>query len=708
MNKTEDPHKVFALLIGIDCYLPNLLPDGTFYLNLLGCVRDILTVEDFLLNRLGLPGERIFKLTASKSETKEPLEPREQWPTYENIVAAFKKITEIAQPGDQMYIHYSGHGGRATSIFPQLKGENRQDEVLVPTNIGDSAARYLRDVELAYLLDQMVSKGLYVTVVLDSCHAGGATRSMKQAVMSGAGEAVARGLGNIDTTPRPTASAVASVEELGKTWGRLSPATRSLKAGSGWLLEPQGYVLLAACRASEFAYEFAFNGKETSGALTHWLLDSLKQLAPGITYKMLHDRILPKVHSQFPAQTPQLQGEGDRVVFGGNVSQSLYGVSVMQVDMEKQAVQLNAGEAQGIEPGAQFVIYLLGETDFTRAENRLALVEVTEVGETDAWTKIIEQFRVEPIEQGCQAIFTDPGTIRLRRSVRFLKQDGVPEAINQEEALRKVENALGQHETGFVRIAAEDDKADFQVFVNEGGEYLIRDSAGIELPNLGSPLVVNNASASERLYERLIHLAKYKNVYDLDNSDPLAPLAWKLVVELAGKQASYARGQAPHPQPFSEPGNTCILDVGEWTFLRIKNNYPKPLNITVLNLQPDWGIKQVYPSGAGLFEHFDPGQEILIPLQAALPEGYRTGRDILKVFATTGACNFRWLELPPLDEPPRRGEVTRREPAAMLEQLLAAVAVNRPQTRTLNAAAFNSTEWFTLQVEIEVKQPEPT
>jgi hypothetical protein len=38
--------------------------------------------------------------------------------------------------------------------------------------------------------------------------------------------------------------------------------TRGLSSvGSGWLPDPKGYVLLAACRPSESAYEYAFERK---------------------------------------------------------------------------------------------------------------------------------------------------------------------------------------------------------------------------------------------------------------------------------------------------------------------------------------------------------------------------------------------------------------------------------------------------------------
>jgi Caspase domain len=149
---------LYALLIGVDRYLPNQLPGGYCYASLGGCVRDINHVEQFLRRKLGMPQECILKLTATNAGRSQPLEPRDQWPTYENMVDRLKQLTTMAHPGDQVYIHYSGHGGRATTVYPDLKGANGSDEALVPTDIGNSEARYLRDVEMAHLLKTMVDK----------------------------------------------------------------------------------------------------------------------------------------------------------------------------------------------------------------------------------------------------------------------------------------------------------------------------------------------------------------------------------------------------------------------------------------------------------------------------------------------------------------------------------------------------------------------
>src|SRR5436853_4384717 len=118
-------------------------------------------------------------------------------------------------------------------------------------------------------------------------------------------------------SPRPSQSLVASRETLATTWLHLhGGVARGLSLGSGWLPEIKDYVLLAACRATESAHEHHFPDIGRHGVLTYWLLDALSQLSPRLTYKQLHENILAKVHSEFVLQTPQLQGDGARTVFG--------------------------------------------------------------------------------------------------------------------------------------------------------------------------------------------------------------------------------------------------------------------------------------------------------------------------------------------------------------------------------------------------------
>ena len=222
---------LYALLIGINHYLPKPVPDEGIYFPLNVCVRDVLLVENFLLKIKKIPNENIIKLTASSNGSTEPSEPPEKRPTYENIVKSIHQLEMLAKPGDQVYIHYSGHGGRVKTSFPEIKGDNGLDEALVPMDISDPSVPYLRDVEIAHILKRMLNKGLIPIVVLDCCFAGSITR----------GVITTRGGRSIDTLPRSTTSLVASKEELLGTWRILmEESVGSVELGKGWFPQPKG------------------------------------------------------------------------------------------------------------------------------------------------------------------------------------------------------------------------------------------------------------------------------------------------------------------------------------------------------------------------------------------------------------------------------------------------------------------------------------
>ena len=686
-----------ALLIGINHYLPNELPNGLYYKSLLGCVQDVHRVDAFLQQELHIAPENIIKLTSSAPvEGAEPPEPRSHWPTYENIVNAFKRLAHDAQPGDQVFIHYSGHGGRATTTddFKDIKGESGIDEVLVPMDLGNSEGHYLRDTELNFLIQDLVQKQLYVTLVLDSCHAGGATRSLLDPSLGGAG---VRGAGVIDTFKRASTSLIASPEELRTAWRAGAPhGIRKANVGGGWLLESKGYVLLAACRADEYANEIVFEGHEKNGALTYWFVDSLKQLGPEFTYAMLHTRVLAKVHGQFAAQSPQLQGEGQRVVFAATERLQLRSFPVMAAEIDGP-VLINAGLAHGFEPGSQFGIYPSNEDDFTNLEKRVAIVEVTESGPVSCQARIVDQVTPTTIEAGHQAVPLDAGKIKLRGQVRVVIREGQSEA--SVAALQAVEKAL-EATSGVVGPATRVETPNYLLTI-EQDEFVICDAGGIPIPNLRPPLRVSDDDAPRRVIDRLTHLVKYTNVRELDNNDSSSRISQKLIVEFVNEPAGFKPGMPIRPQPLATIGPAVTISNGEWAFLRIRNEYdPHVLNITVLDLQPDWAISQIYLARSGSYEPIDPGRELILPLQVTLPEGYQAGTEIIKVMATIDTTNFRSLELPQLDKPEIRNRALGRSPNTL--ELFLGNFESPAWQRAAVVAVPATTEWVAHQVEIEI------
>lgn len=700
MQNTSNKVGFHALLIGINHYLPNELPNGLYYKSLLGCVQDVNLVETFLRQDLHIPNENITKLTSSPPVAgTEPPEPRSQWPTYENIVNSFKRLADVAQPGDQVFIHYSGHGGRAvtTDEFKDIKGESGIDEVLVPMDLGNSEGGYLRDTELHFLIQNLVQKNLYVTVVLDSCHAGGATRNVLDPKHGGVG---VRGAGVIDTFARRTASLVASAQELCEAWqNHVKAGIRKANVASDWLLEPEGYVLVAACRADEYANEVVFEGHTKNGALSYWLVDSLKQIGPDFTYAMLHKRLLAKVHGQFATQSPQLQGEGQRVVFGATERPQPRSFPVIAAE-HNGPVLINAGLAQGIEPGTQFGIYPTNEADVTNLERRVAVVEVTEINPVTCQAKVVDQNDWTTIEAGYQAVRLDAGKIRLSGRVRVAREDQ-SEASNA--ALTAIEDAL-KAPSGVVEAAKNAETPDYLITVKQD-EFVICDAAGNPIPNLRPPVRISDDDGVQRVMDRVTHLVKYTNVRELDNNDPTSTISQKFVVEFVTAPPDFKPGTPIRPQPLESIGASVTVPHGEWVFLRIRNNYdPNVLNVTVLDLQSDWSISQIYPARAGSYESMDPGRELILPLCVTLPDAYQAGTDIIKVFATIDTTSFSALELSALDKPglPAR---SLRQSASALGAFVA--AFGSPESKRAAAVDVCATiEWVAHQVEINIVREE--
>ncbi len=667
--------ELYALLIGVDFYFPNQLPGGGGYGHLGGCVRDVTHVEAHLRDRLGLPSSHIFKLTATNAGGAAPAEPPEQWPTYDNIVTTFRRVKALARPGDRVYLHYAGHGGRTVTAFPELKSDGL-DEGLVPTDIGNAHSNFLRDVELHYLIQELLDeKQVILTVVLDSCHSGGATRAA-----AGQLSAVPRGTNQIDRADRPLSDLVAPYADLVAQWRTQAPTrehTRAVQEANGWLLEPKGYTLLAACRPNELAYEYPFNGVERNGALTYWLLDTLRQAGPSFTYKMLHDRVLAKVHGQFAQQTPMLQGESDVVVFGADRIKPYYAVPVIQTQGER--VQINAGEAHGLSSRAQLAIYPLGTTDF-QATPRSALLELDQINAVEAWGTLIEGNSTD-VEAGAQAVLLGIADLNFQRKVGL---DVADPSVRQ-----ALETELATQGKGFARLANPGEAIDYFVELTEAGELVIEDAGDQPIPNLRPAIYAHEANAVQRTVERLVHLARYRGVQELQVNDAAA--AQKLRVELIGNVVN-------------RPGDRVGLRI---TNTQSPGDDSRILNITVLNLSSDWSIAQIYPAGAGAFQPLSPGETINLQFDAYLPEGQTESKDVLKVFATTATTNFRWLELSALDQPITRS-ATRSASMNPLEQLLAAVTEEQSTTRAVRLVSSSEDKaWTVAEVELGVQQATP-
>jgi Caspase domain len=683
----------FALLIGVGGYAPSRM-----WPNLRGTVRDIDLVEDYLKQALRLGSHQIVKLLSPNPEVTDLQVPPEQLPTYANIVKQFQNLTQLAKSGDQIYIHYSGHGAQIATGYPGLTNKSKYDEGLVPCDIGTNG-QYLRDVEMAYLLKQMTDNGLNVTIVLDSCNSGGATR----------GDYAIRG----GTDDNPSAiNTLIEREKLVANWQSLMEVSRDALFG---VPPSKEYVLLAACRSMESAFEYKVDASEFHGALTYWMIDTLKTYKTNLSFQALYDRVLAKIQSRFAGQVPLLIGNGKRPVFGGDLQVTPYTAKVLNIEASKGTVTLNVGMAQGLLRGSSFSLYPFNTQDFTDLTKQIAVVEVTDVKAVSSTARVLspEEGGIplsgaldSLLEQGSPALPLS-APVELARTVRLFAGKSIGDgegdlpadlASKQAEVLEPIRQALKTYGKGWVVELPEDANAEgyFQVAVAHDGTYEICMGQPLKLrPELS----INDSNSPKSVVERLIHLAKYKSIEALDNP------------------ANYQMNKAlefvlldENLQPFENPEHP-VVKVGDIVNLRIKNNFPYPLNIAVLDLEPTWEISQLPLMG---FEDVPyhtllSNDTIDLELELSLPddENYREVevKEIHKLFATKGVADYRWLILPPLDKPifPRGGGLKGLNP---LDQLFEELGDNESKdmgTRSTRARQNPQIDWTTMQIQFTFK-----
>lgn len=682
--------RVHALLIGIDGYLPNRRPGGVSYPPLSACVHDVRAAEQFLRTQLGVPAEQIEILLAPERGT-EGLAPA-SLPTYENIVGAWRRLIERAAPGDQVFIHYSGHGGRATTIVPKLKSHKGLDECLVPWDYAASARpRYLRDLEINPLLAALAEREVFTTLVLDCCHSGGASRLNVKV----------RGVAEIDRSEPATDSLVAPFEVLSADVSRPTRRVASgFRADDGFVNEPYGYVLFAACRPQEMAIEAKFDTLPR-GALSYWFFRLLERAEPGMTYRRLYEMLLARIQGQFVCQTPLLEGERDRRLFGRDAGVRPRGVPVDALDEQApgERIRLRSGAAQGLGAGARVVV-LAPEAPV--GEGRLAMGEVCELAAATAWVRISEREKgARPPQVGDEAVVVDPGELRLKRPVLARDERG--------RELVAALGGLGPRLGSFFHLSPEpaaDEEPEaldgFFVWVEADGELRIGDAAGLPLEVFPSTLRWGQPEDLERFARRLDHLARFRNVLAFENDAFDAGLRGALDCQVARLPEGYQRDRPLRPKPFPARQVPPSVKVGEWICLAAESRWREPLNVTVLDLAPNGEIRQIHPNAAVRSQEvLEPGRPLRLPLRAALPPGYAHGRDVLKVFASRQPLSFRWLELPAFDQPLFQHGALRGE-AKPLDRLFAALAAEAPATRGFMPPAEGCDDWWVDTLTVEV------
>lgn len=129
-----------------------------------GCVNDVHRWAGVLQGLYGFQRSDMVQLT------DEGHSDYQFFPTRSNILNAIRWLVSAAQPGDVLFLHFSGHGGQVESKdYSEADG---LDETLIPTDY--QQAGIIVDHELFDLVVVPLPSGCKLTVILDCCHSGSA------------------------------------------------------------------------------------------------------------------------------------------------------------------------------------------------------------------------------------------------------------------------------------------------------------------------------------------------------------------------------------------------------------------------------------------------------------------------------------------------------------------------------------------------------
>lgn len=369
-------------------------------------------------------------------------------PTLAVIRGAMAELALRVEPGDFVYLHFSGHGHQQPSRFPEREIDGL-DEVFMPRDVG-IMSREMREWPNGYVdktikedLDAIRRNGAFVWAVFDCCHAGTMTRNILQANTDEVARMVdlagmdipadlwvgtSRGFGG---TPRQTM--------LSEAMDATESAAPQADMG--------GLVAFYASQTIEPTFEMPLpQGAENAVQMGLFTFALLQQLGrnPRLTYRQLGEAVMHSYRGMNRIRPiPMFEGALDAPVFGVGTGGFLPEWRIIESD---RGVEVTAGHIHQLTQGSQMAVLAAPNAPI---EEALGLVEVASVAamrSTLASLPPEETLSLGPDETALAGM--DTADIPQNAYARVVSQ-----AIEMELAVA-LPSAAGSHHGDAARISA--------------------------------------------------------------------------------------------------------------------------------------------------------------------------------------------------------------------------------------------------------------
>lgn len=254
-NELKQKNKVLsaALLIGIN------YAGSESELN--GCVNDVMNMKEILINKYGYKQEDIRVLTDDKDNQKQ-----DEKPTKQNILDGIEWLVKKNHSGfNNLFFHFSGHGLQVED--KQGDERDNKDECLVPSDY--KTAGIIRDDTLEKNFVSKLKENTNCIAITDACHSG-TQFDLRYKYNGGTKNYTYNKKSNITTAP--TAPKI---------------------------------ITLSGCKDTQTSDDAFYSGS-WSGALTKFLLETLKEVDYSITCYGLLSKLKYKLKKNGHSQIPQI------------------------------------------------------------------------------------------------------------------------------------------------------------------------------------------------------------------------------------------------------------------------------------------------------------------------------------------------------------------------------------------------------------------
>lgn len=276
-----------ALLVGVNKY--------KYVRPLNGCVNDVRNMADILTSFYGFSADEI-RTIVDESVTRN------------NLMNRFDWLSDDVKEGDLLLFHFSGHGSQIQDRDGD-ELEDGLDEILCLYDMDfRNPDSYLPDDDFNDIIDRL-PKGIFLTVCIDSCHSGTATRDM--AFLTSELQIPPPEMKLQPRFIEPPADIALRSYSKSSRIRRLGSKLKEDKKSKGFESGAEAkHILLSGCMDDQTSAD-AYISNDYNGAFTYNLCKTIRDTRGLITYLELIKRVQNSLAFNSFSQIPQLNGNKD-------------------------------------------------------------------------------------------------------------------------------------------------------------------------------------------------------------------------------------------------------------------------------------------------------------------------------------------------------------------------------------------------------------